>query len=348
MMRYTMVLFFLCCYTFTTTAVHADDKELIYAALEKIIILENTVKRLEAKIVELEKKMEQMQQPTKKDNMSSDVAREIQKIKDRLANKEQTDDGKDQTSVTLPKKVGKSDIEGFDFVGTKTYSCEEKTNTVKEYIHTETGIEFVLIPSGTFKMGSSYGQENEKPIHKVTVDDFLISKYEITQLIWQKIMKENPSYFKDKHKPVERISWNDVQKFCEKTSLRLPTEAEWEYAYRAGTTSLYYWGTQDAKEYAWYWDNSSRTTHRVGSKKPNAFGLFDMSGNVMEWCSDIYEEYTSADVTNPKGAEKGFDHILRGGSWYSDIKECRSAYRLRKPPRHFKFNVGFRVCKSLK
>ncbi|WP_372365860.1 SUMF1/EgtB/PvdO family nonheme iron enzyme [Candidatus Uabimicrobium sp. HlEnr_7] len=345
MMRYTMVLFFICCYTFMTTAVHADDKELIYAALEKIIILEKTVKRLENKITELEKKIDKIERPKKENSISSDVEREIQKIKDRLANKDETDE---QPSIKLPNKTGKSDIIGFNFIGKKTYSCEEKTNTVKEYVHEDTGIEFVLVPGGTFKMGSSYGQESEKPIHKVTIDSFLISKYEITQLIWQKIMQGNPSYFKDKHKPIERISWSDAQKFCEKNNLRLPTEAEWEYAYRAGTTSSYYWGTQDANEYAWFWDNSSRTTHRVGLKKPNAFGLFDMSGNVMEWCSDIYEEYTSADVVNPKGAEKGFDRIMRGGSWYSDVKECRSAYRMHKPARHFKFNVGFRVCKSLK
>ncbi|MEK7450052.1 MAG: formylglycine-generating enzyme family protein [Planctomycetota bacterium] len=145
-------------------------------------------------------------------------------------------------------------------------------------------------------MGSNDGENDEKPIHEVALNSFLISKYEVTQGQWQKIMNNNPSNFKGDNNPVEQVSWDDCQEFCKrsetesasggKTGLRLPTEAEWEYAARAGTTTKYYWGDSINDDYLW--DNSNLGTHPVGQKKPNGFGLYDMLGNVWEWCQDWY------------------------------------------------------------
>jgi formylglycine-generating enzyme required for sulfatase activity len=193
-------------------------------------------------------------------------------------------------------------------------------------------LEMVSLPAGKFLMGSSES-DSEKPPHQVKVNSFAIGKYPITQAQYQAVMGTNPSHFKNNpQNPVENVSWNDAKAFCQKLSqitgktYRLPTEAEWEYACRAGTTTRYYFGDNDNQlgDYAWYYGNSNDTTHPVGQKKPNAWGLYDMSGNVWEWCEDS---------------------CLRGGSWYYDPKICRSANRDRIIPYLTTlFDYGFRVA----
>ncbi|MDI6788565.1 MAG: SUMF1/EgtB/PvdO family nonheme iron enzyme, partial [Planctomycetota bacterium] len=197
----------------------------------------------------------------------------------------------------------------------------------QEYRHEPTGMVFVLIPGGTFRMGSNDGHDDEKPIHEVTVSNFLIGKYEVTQGVWQKIMGNNPSHFKGDNHPVEQVSWNDCQEFCRKAGLQLPTEAEWEYVCRAGTNTKYYWGNESNSNYMWYDKNSNSTTHPVGQKKPNAFGLYDIIGNVWEWCQDWYDAnyYKNSPKDNPTGPSSGEYRVLRGGSWNNNANNCRTA-----------------------
>ncbi|TLU53196.1 MAG: tetratricopeptide repeat protein, partial [Chlorobium sp.] len=189
--------------------------------------------------------------------------------------------------------------------------------------------EFCPIHAGTFRMGS-----NEVKIDQ----DFYLGKYPVTQQQWEAVMGNNPSHFKGGSLPVETVSWDDAQVFIQKLNTlsgkqlyRLPTEAEWEYAIRAGSTSEYYFG-DDAKlgEYAWYSGNSGNTTHPVGQKKPNGWGLYDMAGNVWEWTDSWYDSNRSY-------------RVIRGGSWYGNAEYCRSAYRNYVTPVHRNDDVGFRL-----
>ncbi len=190
------------------------------------------------------------------------------------------------------------------------------------------GIDFVFIPGGSFIMGG----DGFTP-HKVTVSSFWISKYEVTQDQYQAIMGKNPSNWKGGNLPVEQVSWNDAKSFCQSFSakyggtVRLPTEAEWEYACRAGTTTKYYWGDSVDGAYCWYGGNAGSKTQPVGGKLPNAWGLYDMSGNVYEWCEDWYGDYSSMDQFNPMGPSSGSYRVLRGGSWGVSGAYIRSAFR---------------------
>jgi len=219
------------------------------------------------------------------------------------------------------------------------------------------GVEFVLIPAGTFIMGSEDGESDERPTHQVTISrPFYLGKYEVTQGQWQAVMGNNPSLFQgDAKLPVERIWWSEVQDFIGKLNAReggnryrLPTEAEWEYAARAGSTSTYSFGNEVARleEYAWYRDNSGGKTHPVGQLKPNAWGLYDMHGNVMEWVQDWYGRYTAEPVTNPQGPASGSHRMRRGGAWNSLAAVCRSANRYSVPGFRDDF-LGFRLVRTV-
>ena len=212
---------------------------------------------------------------------------------------------------------------GFTYLRTGTYSCGGQRHTVEEYRHDKTGLEFVLIPEGSFAMGSNDGNSNEKPVHEVRLSSFLLSKTEVTQAVWQRIMKTTPwqgeRYVqKGANNPAVYVSWEDAVAFCERTGLCLPTEAQWEYACRAGTTTKYYWGDSMDGAYCWYdgnaWDKGERYAHQVGQKQANAFGLYDMSGNVWEWCQDWYDRsyYSKGENDNPRGPSTGSSRVLRG------------------------------------
>jgi formylglycine-generating enzyme required for sulfatase activity len=212
-------------------------------------------------------------------------------------------------------------------------------------------LEMVSLPAGQFLMGSDE-RDNEKPPHQVKVNSFAIGKYPITQAQYEAVMGNNPSLFQNNPRnPVENVSWDDAQAFCQKLSqitgktYRLPTEAEWEYACRAWTTTDYYFG-DDASQlgnYAWYDGNSQNETHPVGQKQPNAWGLYDMSGNVWEWCEDNWHDnYKNAPKDGSAWLIKDNDfYILRGGSWCDLPYDCRSAFR--NCHRHSFFIYGFRV-----
>jgi formylglycine-generating enzyme required for sulfatase activity len=215
-------------------------------------------------------------------------------------------------------------------------------------------LEMVNLPAGEFLMGSpDSAYQNEKPPHQVTVNSFAIGKYPVTQAQYQAVMGKNPSHFKNnRQNPVEQVSWNDAQAFCQKLSqiigktYRLPTEAEWEYACRAGTTTRFYFGDDaNLKDYGWYDGNSQQTTHPVGQKKPNAWGLYDMSGNVWEWCEDNWHDnYKNAPKDGSAWLIKdNYSQILRGGSWFNNPYYCRSAFRGNSDRRDHYDNGGFRV-----
>ena len=223
-------------------------------------------------------------------------------------------------------------------------------------------MEFVLIPAGTFMMGSldsdTEANENEKPAHRVTISQpFYLGKYPVTQAQWKAVMGGNPSHFsglfrrKPNH-PVENVSWDDVQAFMRKLNeregggdYRLPTEAQWEYACRAGTETPRY--HQDIDAIAWYTVNSSGQTHPVGQKLPNAWGLYDMLGNVYEWCHDGRQTYTSTSVIDPIGpTDAGARRVDRGGSGGDDARHVRAAFRDGGVPGLRYGYLGFRCSSS--
>ncbi|MGA2258348.1 MAG: formylglycine-generating enzyme family protein [Thermoguttaceae bacterium] len=217
-------------------------------------------------------------------------------------------------------------------------------------------LEMVLIPAGSFMMGDEKGENWEKPVHKVSITKpFHLGKYEVTQEQWEAVMGDNPSHFKGASNPVEGISWRDCQAFLIKLDAKtggqwgkfvLPTQAQWEYACRAGSTTKYCFGDDETKlgDYAWYGANSERKTHPVGEKKPNAWGLYDMHGNVWEWCQDRYGDYGAEAVTNPRGPTEGSDRVIRGGGWIGDAGLCHSADRRDEPPGDEYDHLGLRVA----
>ena len=201
-------------------------------------------------------------------------------------------------------------------------------------------IDMVRVEAGTFTMGATAEMKKpdgaEKPTHRVTLtNDYDIGKYEVTQALWKAVMGKNPSYFKGDNLPVENVSWDDCQEFISKLNsitgktFRLPTEAEWEYAARGGNKSrgYQYSGSNNLLDVAWFWDNSGHKIHAVGTKQPNELGIYDMSGNVWEWCQDWYETYSSSSQVNPTGANSGSYRVCRGGSWGCIARICRSSYR---------------------
>jgi formylglycine-generating enzyme required for sulfatase activity len=227
---------------------------------------------------------------------------------------------------------------------------------------TGTGIEMVLIPPGTFTMGCSASNSSgcpghESPIHQVALTQaFYLSRTEVTQAQWVAKMGSNPSFNSNTSNPVEQVSWNDIQSFCMDTGMRLPTEAEWEYAYRAGTTTAFHGmpgylnGTNDDNQLgtiAWFSGNSN-STRAVAGKAANGFGLYDMAGNVGEWCQDWYGTYASGAQTNPTGAASGSYRVFRGGGWSAVFfaGDCRASSRNYYTPNFGTYDIGFRVART--
>jgi formylglycine-generating enzyme required for sulfatase activity len=227
-------------------------------------------------------------------------------------------------------------------------------------------LDLVLIPPGMFDMGSPEDEpgrwKEEGPVHRVRISRaFYIGKYEVTQEQWQKVMGANPSNFKGPKHPVELVSWDNCQEFLKrlnalgkaKGQFLLPTEAEWEWACRAGTRTRFCFGDAEARlgEYAWYDANSWSTTHPVGEKQPNAWGLHDCHGNVWEWCSDWFGEYSANPwpgkfrlTRDPQGPASSPGRVLRGGGWRCNPRNCRSAFRDFLDPSGRYYFIGFRVA----
>jgi len=221
--------------------------------------------------------------------------------------------------------------------------------------------EMVFVQGGTFMMGATHEQgsdihKDEKPIHRVTVSDFYIGKYQVTQAQWKSVMGNNPSKFIGYDLPVELVSWEDVQDFISKLNTqtgkqyRLPTEAEWEFAARGGNRSkgYKYSGSNNDENVAWYSYNSGSGTKPVGTKSPNELDIYDMSGNVREWCSDWFGEYRSYTETNPQGSISGSYRVCRGGCWYDFEWSTRVSYRYYLIPNIRDNGLGFRLTHSSK
>jgi len=222
-------------------------------------------------------------------------------------------------------------------------------------------MEFVRIPAGVFLMGCSPGDDecsnDEKPAHQVRITKaFEMGKFPVTQAQWEEVVGRNPSHFKGPKRPVERVSWNEVQKFLSDLTARgdgyhyrLPTEAEWEYAARAGSTTRYCFGDDEAMlpDYAWFGKNSGGETHPVGQKQPNAWGLYDVHGNVWEWCQDWYAAYEAVPLVDPAGPASGMFRVVRGASFFDVARYLRAAYRDRFEPGFSYYNLGFRCVREV-
>ena len=219
--------------------------------------------------------------------------------------------------------------------------------------------QMVFVKGGTFMMGNDKANPNEKPAHKVIINDFYIGKFEVTQAQWRTVMHNTPSTFsRCDDGPEENISWDEVQVFIQKLNkltgkhYRLPTEAEWEYAARGGTKSIgyEYSGSDNISRIAWIKDNSNEMTHPVGQKQANELGIYDMSGNVWEWCSDWYDDQFYRRLysrkPNPVGPPSGSFKIVRGGSWYSNDYCSRPTYRDGFIPGGKSINIGFRLAQD--
>ena len=255
----------------------------------------------------------------------------------------------------------------FLFAGTLLFNgCEKSKSTASSSpssgaptaVVTKSGIEAVYLPGGKFTMGASDGNPDEAPPHQVTVTSFLMDKVEVTHEMFAKAELPDPSHWQENPKtPVERVRWRDAKSYCNERSkleglnpcynektvewdcdysangYRLPTEAEWEYAARAGTTTPYDFGSADKlRQYAWYNENADQKTHGVGQKKASAWGLSDMDGNVSEWCEDVYsptyyKESPASDPTGPTSPDADVKRVMRGGNWSASADACRVTYR---------------------
>ena len=244
--------------------------------------------------------------------------------------------------------------------GSVTFESETRTfETLKTIFSlTVNGVifEMVYVEGGTFDMGAtteqgSDAESDEKPVHSVTLDGYYIGKCEVTQELWEAVMGSNPSNFRGAQNPVESVSWNDCQNFIKKLNsltgrtFRLPTEAEWEYAARGGNQSSHYKysGSGNIDDVAWYYDNSGSSTHAVGTRTANELGIYDMSGNVWEWCSDWYGFYSAGAQTNPQGPSSDSCRVLRGGSWGNDARGCRVSNRNLSGPGNSNGHSGLRL-----
>ena len=230
----------------------------------------------------------------------------------------------------------------------------------KTYTDPTIGMEFVLVPGGCFQMGDPFGDgnSNEKPVHEICVDSFYMGKYEVTQGEYQSITSSNPSEFEggifgdSKRHPAEKVSWNDTQNFIRllngKTGnkYRLPTEAEWEYTARSGGKNEKYSGSNDLDAVALDRKKSGKSTHPVGQKQPNGFGLYDMTGNVYEWCGDMYDDryYSNSLKSNPEGPLYGSSRVIRGGGWNGNPGLMRTTFRRGKDPNFSNNDIGFRLA----
>ncbi len=244
----------------------------------------------------------------------------------------------------------------------KTESAPQLVAVEGSQTFTVNGVKFTMVPveGGTFTMGAtseqgSDAEEDEKPAHKVTLSDYYIGQTEVTQALWEAVMGSNPSFFEGDNLPVEQVSWNDCQVFIQKLNqltgkqFRLPTEAEWEYAARGGRKSqgYKYAGGNNIGSVAWYTGNSGIATHPIGTKQANELGIYDMSGNVYEWCSDWYGDYTSSSQSDPQGPSSGSGRVGRGGDYGSSAGYCRVSNRYGILPGCRGDNLGLRLsCKK--
>lgn len=301
--------------------------------IEELNDVHNQIYELEQSIGRLQDKKDELEKEEKK------VCREIETLKKRLEHL----DTKRIIIETQFKRAYEPKIAFKEFKDTT-------------YIVNGVSFKMIAVKGGTFQMGSNDGEEREKPVHQVTLNDYSIGETEVTQELWSAVMGSNPSRFSgNSQRPVEMVSWNDCQVFISKLNkltgekFRLPTEAQWEYAARGGNKSkdFVYSGSNRKSSVVWCEDNSFDTTHPVKAKMPNELGIYDMSGNVWEWCSDWYGTYSSAVQTDSLCPSSHVYRVIRGGSWSSYATCCRVAFRNNYAPANSNSGLGLRLAISL-
>ncbi len=243
-------------------------------------------------------------------------------------------------------------LPGFEFVEMEQFSAGERAHAVAIYVHAKTGMEFALLPAAGFQMGSAKGQGGAGELqHRVRLTEpLLIARTQVTQRVWDTVMDENPSWHKGGDLPVEKVSYEEATEFCRKVGLQLPTEAQWEYACRAGTSTEFCFGDdiRSLTDYGWFEGNADAMAHVVAQKLPNAFGLYDMHGNVWEWCSDGYGEYAPTMAIDPLGMPGATEFVMRGGSWNTSGWFARSAYRRKGPSGKRMLSASLRPARSVR
>ncbi len=237
-----------------------------------------------------------------------------------------------------------------------TTSSNTPSGSTRTYTVNGVSFTMVYVPGGTFSMGGTSEQgsdayDREGPVHLVTLSDYSIGQTEVTQELWMAVMDENPSSFNAPKRPVENVPYEDCDIFITMLNnitgenFRLPTEAEWEYAARGGRSGgTKYAGSNNIDDVAWFYDNSGQATHEVATKKPNSLGIYDMSGNVWEWTSDVYGDYTADSQTDPLGASDGSNIVIRGGAWGYDARSCRVSLRFSVDIENAFGDLGFRLA----
>ena len=286
--------------------------------------------------------------------LSKEVASASQSSPTALPQQSQT-----QRPIEQVQAVASMESPSTSSASTNIVDSSESGSVITIPVKNGINIEMVKVEAGSFNMGATPEMENpkedEKPVHLVTLtNNYYIGKYEVTQALWKIVMGSNPSNFKGDNLPIEKVSWNNCQKFISKLnkltgkSFRLPSEAEWEYAARGGNKSrgYQYSGSNTIGDVAWYYGNSSSMTHAVGTKQPNELGLYDMTGNVWEWCQDWFGGYSSSPQTNPTGAVSGSIRVYRGGGWYHSAGDCRTSFRLVGAPGFRSDGLGLRLVLS--
>ena len=259
-----------------------------------------------------------------------------------------TDAQRKQVAEEIARRTG-----GIDFKNLQTFSCGGRTHDVAIFDHEKTGLEFALIPGGTFQMGSPKGEKkrsSDETRHEVRLTKgFLMSRTEVTQDAYRKISGNNPSKFKGGSLPVEMVSYVKASKFARRSRCALPTEAQWEYACRAGTQTAYAHGksAKQLGDYGWYAENSGDSTQPVGQKQPNAFGLYDMHGNVFEWTKSGLGDYPEGSATDPEGDKEAGHKATRGGCYMTPEHTLRSAFRLGTHESDPQSGIGIRLVKTL-
>lgn len=242
-------------------------------------------------------------------------------------------------------------------VGVYGYGEEPRPEIPEGKVYSVNGVEFTMMPveGGTFMMGNEYGEGDEMPVHEVKLNSFAIGQTEVTQELWEAVMEINPSNWKGPKLPVENVTKADCLAFIAKLNqltglqFRLPTEAEWEYAARGGNQAndfIFYSGSNELEDVAWFSSNSERMTHEVATKAPNSLGIYDMSGNVWEWCQDWYDSsyYASSPIDNPTGPTTGSICVKRGGGWNNGAPSCRVSNRHDNPQTSSYDDSGFRLA----
>lgn len=310
---------------------------IVSAEAENLEKLQQEKENLSAEVTELRHKLSETE------SFAEKRSGEIAKLKERLNLAEKELSEKNSEIVSL--KTTLSDVKAI-LANTRTelekYKSAEKEERKQQGLFKVGNVEFkmIYVEGETFKMGSDNGCADEKPVHDVTLSDYCIGETLVTQALWKAVMNNNPSGFKGDNLPVENVSWEDCQEFICKLNNRvqdqlkgrrfaLPTEAQWEFAARGGKKrkGYLYSGSNTIDDVAWYEGDSSEKTHPVKQKRANELGLYDMSGNVGEWCQDWFGFYPSSSQTDPTGPSSGASRVLRGGSWYSIASYCRSANR---------------------